>query len=152
MINQANRRPGYAARVSDIRSKPFAPLSTFQFFAPVLYHQFYELKHILCRGLFWMPPPLPFCFAGLRKTRRRGLRCATTVLNHRCSMLDTGYWILDAYRNFRFCAILPLFVPFRYHFVPFYPFLSLFVPVFRRKTRVSLSRKGAKCIWGKELY
>jgi hypothetical protein len=28
MIYQANRRPGYAARLSDIRSKPFAPLST----------------------------------------------------------------------------------------------------------------------------
>ncbi len=31
MIYQANRRPGYAARLSDIRSKPFAPYELLKF-------------------------------------------------------------------------------------------------------------------------
>jgi hypothetical protein len=54
MINQANRRPGYAARLSDIRSKPFAPYILFNYayfliFLPVLDSSFPALE-CRCRG------------------------------------------------------------------------------------------------------
>jgi len=43
MISQANRRPGHATWLSAIRSKPFAPIFTFQIRFPtltpeILYH------------------------------------------------------------------------------------------------------------------
>jgi cellulose synthase/poly-beta-1,6-N-acetylglucosamine synthase-like glycosyltransferase len=53
MINQANRRPGYATCLSVIRSKPFAPIFTFQksrsrgsilLFATIYYYIVYYAK------------------------------------------------------------------------------------------------------------
>ena len=59
MISQANRRPGHAACLSTIRSKPFAPYSLFKNLALLLYYTWPCNKlqseidaNWLCLGLF----------------------------------------------------------------------------------------------------